>query len=391
MRVLFCHDGPLKKDENNSYYGTAHNDETFKRYYNIANELTIAIRVNEISEDAANNKLSKITVSPLEVIRISDLSSLKGALFRKSEVKRKIKKAVKNSDYIVVRLPSLIGYLSFDEAKKQNKPCLVELVACPWDAFWNHSLIGKGVAPFMYYSTKKRVKKASHVIYVTNEFLQRRYPTKGINVNCSNVSLKRIDDSILEKRLDKITEMQNEQKIIIGTTAAVNVKYKGQQDIIQALGKLKSQGITNFEYQLIGGGDQSYLKAIAKRFDVEEQVIFLGPLSHSEVFDWLDRIDIYAQPSKQEGLPRALIEAMSRGLPAIGAKTAGIPELIDSKHIFSNTKNNIDEIISMLLSFEKKTLIEEAIKNFNEAKNYQKEIIETRRKEFFSKFRDSDY
>ena len=116
----------------------------------------------------------------------------------------------------------------------------------------------------MYYKTKSRIKNAPYVVYVTNEFLQNRYPTCGKSVCCSNVALTEFDGSVLDRRLEKIESMKSTDRIIIGTTAAVNVRYKGQQYIIKALGKLKKEGITNFEYQLVGGGDQTYLKAIAK-------------------------------------------------------------------------------------------------------------------------------
>ena len=46
------------------------------------------------------------------------------------------------------------------------------------------------------------------------------------------------------------------------------------------------------------------------------------------VLEWLNDVDIYIQPSRQEGLPRALIEAMSRGCPAFGSTAGGIPELL---------------------------------------------------------------
>ena len=49
--------------------------------------------------------------------------------------------------------------------------------------------------------------------------------------------------------------MQKSSKIVIGTAAAVNVKYRGQQYVIEALGELKKQGITNYEYHLVGGGE----------------------------------------------------------------------------------------------------------------------------------------
>lgn len=54
-------------------------------------------------------------------------------------------------------------------------------------------------------------------------------------------------------------------------------------------------------HQLVGGGDASELKAEAKKQDVSAQIKFLGSMPHDKIFEWLDTIDIYIQPSYQEG------------------------------------------------------------------------------------------
>jgi glycosyltransferase involved in cell wall biosynthesis len=388
MNVLFCHDGPLKRDENGKFYGIAHNNSTFKRYYVLGEKLNVAIRVNEVLKKEAILLFSQISISPFHVFKCPNLLSLKGLLTQKKKAKKIVNLAIENSNFVIARLPSMIGFLAVDLAKSKNKPYLIESVACPWDGYWNHSLKGKLVAPFMYFATKKRIKNAPYVLYVTNEFLQKRYPTTGKSIGCSDVALPVFNDSILNARLKKINSLKPNDKIIIGTTAAVNVKYKGQQYIIKALGKLKKQGITNYEYQLVGAGDQSFLKSMAKKYNVSKQVVFLGALPHNKVFDWLDSIDLYVQPSRQEGLPRALIEAMSRGLPAFGAKTAGIPELLEPKFIFSNTRKNIIEICNILKTFDKEMMLIQAKRNFEEAKNYDSNVIEKRRKAFFSLFKN---
>jgi len=384
MNLLFCHDGPIQVDENNVMYPQNFTDEVVSRYFTIADNITFLMRTVKFDPKKTNKK--PLNMKNLKIVDFPNLASVKG-FTKVFKAKKLVEEYVKNCDYLVARLPSLSGFMAVDYAKKLRKPYLVELVACPWDAFWNHSIKGKLMAPYMYFKTKSKVKNAPYVVYVTSEFLQKRYPTKGKNTNCSDVLLKDFDDNILQKRLDKIENKSAEEKIIIGTTAAVDVKYKGQQYVIKALGELKKKGITNYEYQLVGGGNQEYLRNIAKKYGVTEQVKFLGSLPHDMVFSWLDGIDIYVQPSRQEGLPRALIEAMSRGLPAFGATTGGIPELLDDEFIFSNTQNNINEICDILSKFDKETMKNQAIKNFNMSKNYKKDIIEARRKDFFKDFK----
>lgn len=383
MKVLFCHDGPLRKDPNNHYYGTAHNNDTFKRYYSLSEEIIALIRVREIEEKEAREKLSKITISPFEVIETPNASTLHGMVFNRRKTKEILKDSILNADYIVARLPSINGFLAIDIAKKLNKPYLVEVVACPWDAYWNHSWKGKIFAPFMYYSTKTRVNKAPYVLYVTNKFLQQRYPTKGKSIGCSDVSLPKTEDIVLENK-QKYFEKSVKDKIVLGTTAAVNVRYKGQQYVIEAISSLNKEGY-NFEYHIVGGGDNSYLKSLAEEFKIADKVKFLGSLPHDKVFDYLDELDIYIQPSKTEGLPRSLVEAMSRGCPAIGADAGGIPELLNPEFIFQ--RGSVKDLTKKLKAMNINHMKSESESNFNKAKKFNLVKLNEKREKFYSEFK----
>jgi len=263
---------------------------------------------------------------------------------------------------------------------------LIEIVGCPWDSLWNYSLKGKIIAPYMYFAMKIVVKNAPFAIYVTNEFLQHRYPCKGKSIGCSDVSLPMQDESILKNRIRKIKNMADNKTIVIGTIAAVNVRYKGQEYVIKAVSKLNKEGY-NFEYHLVGGGDNSYLKSVAEKYGVLEKVKFLGTLPHKMVFEYLDNIDIYIQPSKTEGLPRALVEAMSRGCPALGSKIGGIPELLKEEFLFHN--GSISEIYKLLKSINKEIMLKEAKRNFEKAQNYDKKLLDKKRDNFYKKFIES--
>ena len=81
---------------------------------------------------------------------------------------------------------------------------MIELVGCAWDSFWNHGLAGKILAPYLFMRTKREVKRAPFVVYVTSEFLQKRYPTRGVNTNISNVKLNKQNPEDLARRIEKI-------------------------------------------------------------------------------------------------------------------------------------------------------------------------------------------
>ena len=384
MRLLFAHDHKLHKYNDEYYSNGSFSSEALKRYTSIFDSVTFISRHVLVDERPMNMSLAN--TERLDFKQIPDFKSIK-TYYRKKEALNIIEDQVKSTDYVISRLPSDVGFIAIEYAKKYKKPYLIEVVTCPWDSLWNHSMLGKVLAPIRFLKLKRVVKSAPYVIYVTSYFLQKRYPTYGENTNCSNVALTEFDDKVLEKRFKKIRNTKTNSKIVIGTTAAVNVRFKGQQYIIQALGKLKRQGLTNYEYQLVGGGNQNYLKSVAEKYDVLDQVKFLGAMPHDKVFEWLETIDIYAQPSRQEGLPRALIEAMSRAVPAFGARTAGIPELLEDDFIFSNTKKNLNEICEILKFFNKETMTKQAKRNYEESKKYDKNVIEQRRRDFFKKFR----
>ncbi|HHX24275.1 MAG TPA: glycosyltransferase family 4 protein [Thermoanaerobacterales bacterium] len=384
MRLLFCHDGPMAVDKDGNAYPQNFTKDVFSRYYAIADKITFLVRTRII--DPNITKAPKANMEKLRIVSSPNLNSISGLFTGRSKAKKIIRDELLNCDFLIARLPSQIGTLAIEMTKKYNKPYLIELVGCPWDAYWNHSWKGKLFAPFMWYVTKKMVKNAPYVLYVTNDFLQRRYPSTGRTINCSDVALPTLDESVLDARLQKIKQMTKNKPVVIGTTAAVDVRYKGQEYVIQAIAELNKQGY-NFEYRLVGGGDKTYLQSIAENYGVADKVIFEGSIPHEKVFDYLDSIDIYVQPSKTEGLPRALIEAMSRGCPCIGSKAGGIPELLDTPFIFNS--GNVQELANILASFDTEKMIKQAKRNFEFSKEYAKEVIETRRNEFFKQFAES--
>jgi glycosyltransferase involved in cell wall biosynthesis len=380
-KVLFVHDGPMYTDASGNVFGIHYNDKIVDRYAQLGSEVTFLMRKESIG-DSSSTTLSKITRDNFSFVSVPNFKSISTYFVDKPKAKKIINETVAKNDIIVVRMPSATGVIAINAAKKFNKPYLVEMVACTFDGYWNYNWKGKLIAVYKYLKTVRFVKHSPFVLYVTNEFLQSRYPTNGKSIGCSDVELNDINNNTLANRLNKINLDEN-SVLKLTTVAALDVPYKGQGDVIRAIHLLKKEGII-IHYYLVGQGSSALLTELAKKLEIENQVHVVGALKFEKIFEFLDGMDVYIQPSKQEGLPRAMIEAMSRGLPALGANTAGIPELISKKCIFK--AGNINEVKEKIKLINKNWLIDNAHENFEKSKEYKRDILEERRKKFYQEF-----
>lgn len=380
-KVLFVHDGPIYTNSDKSvFYGVHYNDTLIERYTYFGDQVSFMMRSSEVTETEGQN-FSIIHHPAFSFIEVPNFKSI-STYFKKRQAVTTIRKAVDEHDVIILRLPSAIGAIAFDYAKSINKPVLIENVACVYDALWNYNWKGKLIAKQKMKKYQAIFKKASHTIYVTDVFLQKRYPTKGKSIGCSDVIVNDLDSSILNKRVLKIQKPSKTP--VLGTISALDVPYKGQADVIKVLAILKKQNIL-FNYKIVGQGDATRLYNIIEQYEVADLVEVVGPLKQDQIFEFLDTIDLYIQPSKQEGLPRAVIEAMSRACPVLGSNIAGIPELINKEALFE--AGNIKEIVQLLAEVKKETLEQWARENFLKAETFKKELLDIKRVQFYDQFK----
>ena len=175
----------------------------------------------------------------------------------------------------------------------------------------------------------------------------------------------------------------------MGTIGNYNLKTKGQDLVIKAIAQLRKKGITNIEYQLIGSGSEKNLQVLAEKLGVSGQVKFIGTMPHEDIFNWLDSIDIYVQPSYQEGLCRSVVEAMSRACPVICSDACGERELAEKNNIFKcgDWKGLSEEILRMVSSSE--LMLADAVRGYAKSQEYQKEVLDKRRRDYYLDFLNS--
>ena len=391
MDAVFVFGDRIARDqEGRLYTGTSFSQEIFDRYLNCFDRLTLLMRKSPVdpSDREAFERMNPLTDDRIDVVFLPDIvASIKD--FLGPDVRREIRKILEEQivphKAIILRLQSYYSYEAARICVKRRIPYLAEAVGCPWDSLTHHSLKGKILAPFEAAEMHYSMRKASYAIYVTKHFLQKRYPTKGISAAISDVELLPLDEAVLERRLEKISALKTSDRILrIGTSGSVQVAYKGQQYVFRALARLKRAGNCSYEYHLAGGGDDSVLRKLARSLDIEDLVIFEGVMPHETIYEWLDSLDLYIQPSQQEGLSRALVEAMSRGLPAFASDAGGNPELLDPKCI--HKRGSVLEITKELADLTPETMYEMAGRNFQEAKKYQKDSLYDKRRRFMEAF-----
>ena len=387
MDLLLVYEDKAALDrEGNVYIGTAFSNSALECYFQHFDHVTMLVRRADVSPDDTKrlSGMNKVTTDRLSVVFLpnptADMKSYLNPQTHK-EFKRTVLDQIKPDRAVIVRVPSSSGTIAADYCHRIGKPFLAEVIGCPWDSLWNHSMKGKVLALPAWKNLRRVMRNAPYSVYVTNEFLQRRYPTKGITAAISDVELQSMDQSVLDARLAHICNHTG--KIKIATSGGL-VSYKGQQLVIQALAKLRAQGKTNYEYHLAGSGDDITLRNLSKELGVEDQVVFEGRLAHEQMFTWLDEMDLYIQPSMTEGMPRSLIEAMSRGLPALGTKTGGIPELLGETQVFP--KKDVNAIASKLIEMTQSSMIKMAKANFDKAMGFEKERLQIKRYEIYHNF-----
>ncbi len=345
---------------------------TMQRYKKVFGKVVLCTR------NYPNEKTNGYVLANDVVDEVIPISGLFNTLVGKHN--KEIRLAISTSNLVIARVPSIVAYRAVEIAKKMQKPVFSVAIGCAWDAYWNHRFPGKLIAPYMYFKMKWCMKKADYALYVTEKFLQKRYPSECKSIGVSDVVVKDFDSYILKRRRDKI-ENGLGKTITLMTSGSVGNKAKGQEFVIKAIPILNNYGF-RINYLLAGGDDPSYLKKLANKLHVEDQISFLGMLSTSEVFEKLDVADIYIQPSLQEGLPRAVVEAMSRGCPVIGTKTGGIPELINKEFIVER-KSKRGIAAAIIAMWNTKTILNEANYNFSKSQQYKEELLSNKRNEYY--------
>lgn len=353
------------------------------RYLAVFDFVTVVARVKYCSEQNAQWK--RVDGDNVNIVCLPHYIGLAGLLRNAFATLRILKSTIKADTAVIYRVPSQTAMLSTIFRSNKNNRYSLEVVGDPADVFASgivNSWLDRILGWFSKNALKRMVKKADAVSYVTRQYLQNRYPVKpGIfTVGCSSIEL---NQSYINCKPRIYTKHAN-KLLFIGSFGQL---YKGADLLIQALANLNNAG-RDYHLTLLGDGQyKKDMQQLAITLSCQESVNFIGEVTADQVQQYIEQADVFVMPSRTEGLPRALIEAMAKGLPAIGSTVGGIPELLDDQHLFES--ENIEMLGYKLdaLCQSVKTLNTQSARNLEVAKGYEASILARRRTSFYQQIK----
>ena len=190
-------------------------------------------------------------------------------------------------------------------------------------------------------------KHATKIICLTKSDAQ-----ETIKYGCPPEKIKIIPNAV-DTDLFKPRNTQKEENSIIWIGRLV--PEKGLIYLLKALNIIVNKYKIKVKAIIVGDGPQKpELLDLIHKYDLSQYVHLTGILNKKEVAHILNKAQLFVLPSLKEGLPKALLEAMASGLPAIASNISGINEVIKNHYngllVQPQNPQQLAEAITYLLS-----------------------------------------
>jgi len=153
-------------------------------------------------------------------------------------------------------------------------------------------------------------------------------------------------------------------KTIIGHVGALVDKHKGQKVLIEAASLLEKSHPDLHIVFFGDGADKEELESLSKGI---KNITWMG--FKPRIGDYLPYFDLFAFPSRNEGLGSTLLDVMDAGVPIIASNVGGIPDIV------------IDNETGLLVSPNDSLALKEAIIRLSEDEALQAKLIDGAKKQ----------
>lgn len=306
-------------------------------------------------------------------------------------VRRTIGEAIAPTDAVIARLPGQVGAVVVSTLRHADpdRPYGVEVVGDPADVF-ARGAIRHPLRPLFQrwfpHQLRSQVRHAAAAAYVNEATLPARYPARSgsFTTHYSSIDLGSPAFAALPRAIDRTPAAID--CVMVGSLEQM---YKAPDVVLDAIAARRQAG-QEISLAIIGDGKhRAELEHRARSLGIEHAVTFLGQLPAGDaVRDRLDRADLFILPSRTEGLPRAMIEAMARGLPCIGSTVGGIPELLPPEDMVPPGDAAALAAKIREVTTDPARMTRMSVRNLERAEDYRSDLLRQRRIAFYQAVRD---
>lgn len=358
-----------------------------KRYLKVFDKIILCARMTNTSSDCSDKLL--VSGDNVEFVGLPDFQGIKGIVQNYLIINKTIKDIISKVDCCIMRAPNHLSLLLYRKFKKNNLPFALEFNIAADKFIENNSFLGKLINNFVVMEAKKMCMTANGVSYVTEHVLQDVYPCRALKFGASDdyftasySSIDLTDEMIYEQGWNV---NQPPAKINIVHTGYMDSYRKGHVVLINAIKKVIDSGYKNVKLILVGDGNKrDEFQNLVNELGITEYVEFKGLIKKkTDMTEILKKCHMLVFPTKSEGLPRSIIEAMAVGLVCISSPVDGIPELLEADMMINYDDFNgyADKIIELINDWNK--MIRISNKNTSIAKKYHKDVVDLKRKSFY--------
>lgn len=355
------------------------------RYLAVFDEVRLLARAQACAEVPPG--WHRATGSGIKAAPLADFRSLWTLAKQYPATQRVIRKTLVEAPAVIIRAPSLVG--AWSVVGKSGRPYGLEVVGDPYDTF-SPGASGFWLRPCYRWwfarSLRQECTEACATAYVTESCLQRRYPpaTGVFTTHYSSIYLT--DEALACVPRTYEGGPTRLELIMVGMLTTL---YKGGHVLIDAVARCVQDGI-DLHMTFVGGGKhQRDHERRVQRAGIESRISFLGHISSRQALqEQLDRSDLFILPSFQEGLPRAMIEAMARGLPCIGSTVGGIPELLPPEDLVPPGDATLLAAKIREVATDPLRMTRMSARNLAKAGDYRDEVLRERRRALYRHVRD---
>ena len=385
-KLLLACDDFIYSHQGVFYAASQEKYDFYQRYLRVFDRLKLVCRCEE-ENNIKNSRVSLNLDSRIEITPIPMFHGPKEYVKVYFAVGKALKNVTEGCDAAILRIPSTVDIRVGWEVKKKVLPYACEVVYDAEDGWRGY----KGLSRLAWKRIDKQMRQlcssADGVACVTEYYLQKHYYSKKQNAFTENYSSLSLEKSFYGSprqypagRILTIAHISSQ----VGEQSA-----KGHNQTIEAIKWLKDKGV-NVKVKFAGsdyfGGIAQYNKH-AEQLGVADSIEFVGFLSRDKIDSFLEDADLYVMPTKAEGLPRVIIEAIAKGLPCVTTPVSGNPELVHGHFLvdYYDTKTLADRIEELATTPE---LYEKMSRdNFERSLKYEASILQARRDSFYNKLK----